>query len=157
MIPVRISEKRSKSYNHLFYLHHLFCVRLRSIVTPIINLSNPSLIKTAGTHLNICTHMNAFLNISLMYLTFRLVNVVYRKMVCRIFYTFNISIKFSFVSKAGVPSKPGIPKLLEGSKNSIQWEKADDNGSRLMYYILEIRYVCLQKSFVNYKDLSSWL
>ncbi|KAI4539430.1 hypothetical protein MG293_010822, partial [Ovis ammon polii] len=57
-----------------------------------------------------------------------------------IFYTSNISIKFSFVSKAGVPSKPGIPKLLEGSKNSIQWEKADDNGSRLMYYILEIRY-----------------
>ena len=50
-------------------------------------------------------------------------------MVCRIFYTFNISIKFSFVSKAGVPSKPGIPKLLEGSKNSIQWEKADENPS----------------------------
>lgn len=99
--------------------------------------------------------MNAFLNISLMYLTFLLVNVVYRKMVCRIFYTSNISIKFSFVSKAGVPSKPGIPKLLEGSKNSIQWEKVDDNGSRLMYYILEIRYVCLQKNFVNYKDLSS--
>ncbi|ERE85531.1 proto-oncogene tyrosine-protein kinase ROS [Cricetulus griseus] len=45
----------------------------------------------------------------------------------------------SFKTKAGVPSKPGIPKLLEGSKNSIQWEKAEDNGSRLMYYILEIR------------------
>ncbi|KAL6046101.1 hypothetical protein STEG23_023645, partial [Scotinomys teguina] len=44
----------------------------------------------------------------------------------------------SFKTKAGVPSKPGIPKLLEGSKNSIQWEKAEDNGSRLMYYILEI-------------------
>nr|XP_048281423.1 proto-oncogene tyrosine-protein kinase ROS isoform X3 [Myodes glareolus] len=45
----------------------------------------------------------------------------------------------SFKTKAGVPSKPGIPKLLEGSKNSIQWEKAEDNGSRLMYHILEIR------------------
>ncbi|XP_037376870.1 proto-oncogene tyrosine-protein kinase ROS [Talpa occidentalis] len=45
----------------------------------------------------------------------------------------------SFKTKAGVPSKPGIPKLLEGSKNSIQWEKAEDNGSRLQYYILEIR------------------
>ncbi|XP_058422820.1 proto-oncogene tyrosine-protein kinase ROS isoform X2 [Diceros bicornis minor] len=49
------------------------------------------------------------------------------------------SLPESFKTKAGVPSKPGIPKLLEGSKNSIQWEKADDNGSRLMYYILEIR------------------
>ncbi|XP_005363674.1 proto-oncogene tyrosine-protein kinase ROS [Microtus ochrogaster] len=45
----------------------------------------------------------------------------------------------SFKTKAGVPSKPGIPTLLEGSKNSIQWEKAEDNGSRLMYHILEIR------------------
>uniref|UniRef100_A0A8C6RDK4 Proto-oncogene tyrosine-protein kinase ROS n=1 Tax=Nannospalax galili TaxID=1026970 RepID=A0A8C6RDK4_NANGA len=45
----------------------------------------------------------------------------------------------SFRTRAGVPSKPGIPELLEGSKNSIQWEKAEDNGSRLMYYILEIR------------------
>ncbi|XP_070273639.1 proto-oncogene tyrosine-protein kinase ROS isoform X1 [Myotis yumanensis] len=49
------------------------------------------------------------------------------------------SLSESFKTKAGVPSKPGIPKLLEGSKNSIQWEKADDNGSRLIYYILEIR------------------
>ncbi|XP_055455372.1 proto-oncogene tyrosine-protein kinase ROS isoform X3 [Psammomys obesus] len=49
------------------------------------------------------------------------------------------SIPESFKTKAGVPSKPGTPKLLEGSKNSIQWEKAEDNGSRLMYYILEIR------------------
>lgn len=64
---------------------------------------------------------------------------------------------FSYVSKAGVPSKPGIPKVLEGSKDSIQWEKAEDNGSRLMYYILEIRYVSLQKCFVNYKELSSSL
>ncbi|XP_069344442.1 proto-oncogene tyrosine-protein kinase ROS isoform X2 [Eulemur rufifrons] len=47
----------------------------------------------------------------------------------------------SFKTKAGVPSKPGIPKLLEGSKSSIQWEKAEDNGDRLMYYILEIRKV----------------
>ncbi|XP_036104640.1 proto-oncogene tyrosine-protein kinase ROS isoform X2 [Molossus molossus] len=49
------------------------------------------------------------------------------------------SLSESFKTKAGVPSKPGIPKLLEGSKNSIQWEKADDNGSKLIYYILEIR------------------
>ncbi|XP_023396034.2 proto-oncogene tyrosine-protein kinase ROS isoform X1 [Loxodonta africana] len=49
------------------------------------------------------------------------------------------SLPESFKTKAGVPSKPGVPKLLEGSKNSIQWEKAEDNGSRLMYYILELR------------------
>lgn len=49
------------------------------------------------------------------------------------------SIPESFKTKAGVPSKPGIPKLLEGSKNSIQWEKAEDNGNRLMYYTLEVR------------------
>lgn len=64
---------------------------------------------------------------------------------------------FSFVSKAGVPSKPGIPKLLEGSKNSIQWGKADDNGGGLMCYILEMRYVCWEKCFVNDKKLSSSL
>ncbi|XP_037699238.1 proto-oncogene tyrosine-protein kinase ROS isoform X2 [Choloepus didactylus] len=49
------------------------------------------------------------------------------------------SLPESFKTKAGVPSKPGIPKLVEGSKNSIQWEKAEDHGSRVMYYILEIR------------------
>uniref|UniRef100_G1RSK1 Tyrosine-protein kinase receptor n=1 Tax=Nomascus leucogenys TaxID=61853 RepID=G1RSK1_NOMLE len=49
------------------------------------------------------------------------------------------SLPESFKTKAGVPSKPGIPKLLEGSKNSIQWEKAEDNGCRIIYYILEIR------------------
>nr|XP_012315817.1 proto-oncogene tyrosine-protein kinase ROS [Aotus nancymaae] len=49
------------------------------------------------------------------------------------------SLPESFTTKAGVPSKPGIPKLLEGNKNSIQWEKAEDNGSRIIYYILEIR------------------
>ncbi|XP_047414156.1 proto-oncogene tyrosine-protein kinase ROS isoform X2 [Sciurus carolinensis] len=49
------------------------------------------------------------------------------------------SLPENFKTKAGVPSKPGIPNLLEGSKDSIQWDKAEDNGSRLMYYILEIR------------------
>ncbi|XP_011857747.1 PREDICTED: proto-oncogene tyrosine-protein kinase ROS [Mandrillus leucophaeus] len=49
------------------------------------------------------------------------------------------SLPESFKTKAGVPGKPGIPKLLEGSKNSIQWEKAEDNGCRIIYYILEIR------------------
>ncbi|KAM6185672.1 proto-oncogene tyrosine-protein kinase ROS isoform 2-T2 [Rhynchocyon petersi] len=49
------------------------------------------------------------------------------------------SLPESFQTKAGVPSKPGIPKLLEGSTNSIQWEKTEDNGSRLIYYILEFR------------------
>ncbi|KAM9676302.1 proto-oncogene tyrosine-protein kinase ROS isoform 3-T3 [Dama dama] len=57
------------------------------------------------------------------------------------------SLPGSFKTKAGVPSKPGIPKLLEGSKNSIQWEKADDNGSRLMYYILEIRKITSNDSW----------
>ncbi|XP_015714246.1 proto-oncogene tyrosine-protein kinase ROS isoform X2 [Coturnix japonica] len=45
----------------------------------------------------------------------------------------------SFKTTAGVPSKPGTPKRAEGSKNSVQWEKAEDNGSNLTYYILESR------------------
>lgn len=71
-------------------------------------------------------------------------------------YSSNISITIpSFLLIAGVPSKPGTPKLLEGSENSIHWEQAEDNGSRLLYYILEIRYVCLQKCFVNYTEQNS--
>ncbi|XP_071597197.1 proto-oncogene tyrosine-protein kinase ROS isoform X1 [Heliangelus exortis] len=45
----------------------------------------------------------------------------------------------SFKTTAGVPSKPGVPKRAENIKNSVQWEKADDNGSNLTYYILESR------------------
>ncbi|XP_041873234.1 proto-oncogene tyrosine-protein kinase ROS [Corvus kubaryi] len=45
----------------------------------------------------------------------------------------------SFKTTAGVPSKPGAPKKAEDSKNSLQWEKADDNGSKLNYYVLESR------------------
>ncbi|XP_061222174.1 proto-oncogene tyrosine-protein kinase ROS isoform X2 [Neopsephotus bourkii] len=45
----------------------------------------------------------------------------------------------SFKTTAGVPSKPGVPKRAEDIKNSVQWEKADDNGSNLTYYILESR------------------
>ncbi|NXS31863.1 ROS1 kinase, partial [Pomatostomus ruficeps] len=45
----------------------------------------------------------------------------------------------SFKTTAGVPSKPGVPKRAEDSENSLQWEKADDNGSKLTYYILESR------------------
>lgn len=41
--------------------------------------------------------------------------------------------------KAGVPSKPGTPKRAENTQNSVQWEKAEDNGSNLTYYILESR------------------
>ncbi|OPJ73139.1 proto-oncogene tyrosine-protein kinase ROS [Patagioenas fasciata monilis] len=44
-----------------------------------------------------------------------------------------------FKTTAGVPSKPGVPKKSEDTKNSVQWEKADDNGSNLTYYILESR------------------
>ncbi|NXS89380.1 ROS1 kinase, partial [Erpornis zantholeuca] len=45
----------------------------------------------------------------------------------------------SFKTTAGVPSKPGVPKRAEDSKNSLQWEKADDNGSKVTFYILEGR------------------
>ncbi|NWW75006.1 ROS1 kinase, partial [Climacteris rufus] len=45
----------------------------------------------------------------------------------------------SFKTTAGVPSKPGVPKRAEDTKNTLQWEKADDNGSKLTYYILESR------------------
>ncbi|XP_035178288.1 proto-oncogene tyrosine-protein kinase ROS isoform X3 [Oxyura jamaicensis] len=44
-----------------------------------------------------------------------------------------------FKTAAGVPSKPGTPKRAENTKNSVQWEKAEDNGSNLTYYILESR------------------
>ncbi|NXX83464.1 ROS1 kinase, partial [Urocolius indicus] len=44
-----------------------------------------------------------------------------------------------FKTTAGVPGKPGVPKIAEDTKNSIQWEKADDNGSNVTYYILESR------------------
>nr|XP_047921549.1 proto-oncogene tyrosine-protein kinase ROS isoform X2 [Anser cygnoides] len=44
-----------------------------------------------------------------------------------------------FKTTAGVPSKPGTPKRAENTKNSVQWEKAEDNGSNLTYYILESR------------------
>ncbi|OXB76494.1 UNVERIFIED_CONTAM: hypothetical protein H355_014538 [Colinus virginianus] len=43
------------------------------------------------------------------------------------------------LAKAGVPSKPGTPKRAEDSINSVQWEKAEDNGSNLTYNILESR------------------
>ncbi|NXG70179.1 ROS1 kinase, partial [Baryphthengus martii] len=49
------------------------------------------------------------------------------------------SSSISFKTTAGVPSKPGVPKRAEDAKNFIQWEKADDNGSNLTYYILESR------------------
>ncbi|NXN92109.1 ROS1 kinase, partial [Rhinopomastus cyanomelas] len=45
----------------------------------------------------------------------------------------------SFKTTAGVPGKPGVPKKAEDSKDSVQWEKADDNGSNLTYYVLESR------------------
>ncbi|XP_010003164.1 PREDICTED: proto-oncogene tyrosine-protein kinase ROS [Chaetura pelagica] len=45
----------------------------------------------------------------------------------------------SFKTTAGVPSKPGVPERAEDTKNSVQWEKAHDNGSNLTYYILESR------------------
>ncbi|NXX41808.1 ROS1 kinase, partial [Tricholaema leucomelas] len=49
------------------------------------------------------------------------------------------SSSIGFKTTAGVPSKPGVPKKAEGSKNSVEWEKADDNGSNLTYHILESR------------------
>ncbi|XP_064364986.1 proto-oncogene tyrosine-protein kinase ROS isoform X3 [Dromaius novaehollandiae] len=45
----------------------------------------------------------------------------------------------SFKTTAGVPSKPGVPKRAQDTKSSVQWEKAEDNGSNLTYYILESR------------------
>ncbi|NXL43142.1 ROS1 kinase, partial [Podilymbus podiceps] len=58
----------------------------------------------------------------------------------------------SFKTTAGVPSKPGVPKRAEDTKNSVQWEKADDNGSNLTYYILESR----KHSDNTSKVKSSW-
>ncbi|XP_061846106.1 proto-oncogene tyrosine-protein kinase ROS [Colius striatus] len=57
-----------------------------------------------------------------------------------------------FKTTAGVPGKPGVPKRAEDTKNSIQWEKADDNGSNLTYYILESR----KESDNTSKVKSSW-
>uniref|UniRef100_A0A8C3K4N0 Tyrosine-protein kinase receptor n=1 Tax=Calidris pygmaea TaxID=425635 RepID=A0A8C3K4N0_9CHAR len=58
----------------------------------------------------------------------------------------------SFKTTAGVPSKPGVPKRAEDTKNSVQWEKADDNGSNLTYYILESR----KRSDTTSKMTSLW-
>uniref|UniRef100_A0A8C5JQ84 Tyrosine-protein kinase receptor n=1 Tax=Junco hyemalis TaxID=40217 RepID=A0A8C5JQ84_JUNHY len=54
-------------------------------------------------------------------------------------YIYVFLLLFFFWFFSGVPSKPGVPKKAEDSKNSLQWEKADDNGSKLIYYILEGR------------------
>ncbi|NWH66941.1 ROS1 kinase, partial [Geococcyx californianus] len=56
----------------------------------------------------------------------------------------------SFKTTAGVPSKPGVPKRAEDAKNTLQWEKADDNGSNLTYYILQSR-----KQFGNTSKVKS--
>ncbi|NWS52624.1 ROS1 kinase, partial [Chunga burmeisteri] len=58
----------------------------------------------------------------------------------------------SFKTTAGVPSKPGVPKRAEDTENSVQWEKADDNGSNLTYYILESR----KQSDTTSKAKSLW-
>ncbi|XP_056199990.1 proto-oncogene tyrosine-protein kinase ROS [Falco biarmicus] len=58
----------------------------------------------------------------------------------------------SFKTTAGVPGKPGVPIRAEDAKNSVQWEKADDNGSNLTYYILESR----KQSDNTSKVKSSW-
>ncbi|KFV43193.1 Proto-oncogene tyrosine-protein kinase ROS, partial [Gavia stellata] len=54
-----------------------------------------------------------------------------------------------FKTTVGVPSKPGVPKRAEDTKNSVQWEKADDNGSNLTYNILESRKQSNTTSKVN--------
>ncbi|XP_063185801.1 proto-oncogene tyrosine-protein kinase ROS isoform X1 [Chroicocephalus ridibundus] len=64
----------------------------------------------------------------------------------------SISSSTSFKTTAGVPSKPGVPKRAEDTKNSVQWEKADDNGSNLTYYILE----CRKQSDTTSKVKSLW-
>ncbi|KAM6432982.1 proto-oncogene tyrosine-protein kinase ROS [Rhynochetos jubatus] len=64
----------------------------------------------------------------------------------------SISSSTSFKTTAGVPSKPGVPKSAEDTKNSVQWEKADDNGSNLTYHILESR----KKSDNTSKAESLW-
>ncbi|NWR90991.1 ROS1 kinase, partial [Furnarius figulus] len=58
----------------------------------------------------------------------------------------------SFKTTAGVPSKPGVPKRAEDTKNSVQWEKAYDNGSNLTYYLLESR----KQSGNTSKEKSLW-
>uniref|UniRef100_A0A4W3HAD8 Tyrosine-protein kinase receptor n=1 Tax=Callorhinchus milii TaxID=7868 RepID=A0A4W3HAD8_CALMI len=39
----------------------------------------------------------------------------------------------------GVPGKPGTPQQFEENGKSVSWEKGDDNGSNITYYILEVR------------------
>uniref|UniRef100_A0A6I8PJL7 Tyrosine-protein kinase receptor n=1 Tax=Ornithorhynchus anatinus TaxID=9258 RepID=A0A6I8PJL7_ORNAN len=58
----------------------------------------------------------------------------------------------SFKTTAGVPERPGIPKLLEGNKNSVQWKEAEDNGSNLTYHLLEIRKIINN----NNNNTNSW-
>lgn len=66
-----------------------------------------------------------FLNISLMYLAFLLVNIAHRRMLCRIFYTSNISIRFFFVSKL-------VSQVNQAFQNYLKGVKIQYSGRRLM-------------------------
>ncbi|XP_073432046.1 proto-oncogene tyrosine-protein kinase ROS isoform X2 [Dendrobates tinctorius] len=62
----------------------------------------------------------------------------------------SISDPTNFKTLAGVPSKPGIPQMVPGDDNTIQWKTAIDNGSNLTYNILEYRKV------MDVKELDLW-
>ncbi|XP_075057024.1 proto-oncogene tyrosine-protein kinase ROS [Mixophyes fleayi] len=47
----------------------------------------------------------------------------------------------NFRTSVGVPSKPGTPQNVPGDENTIQWKTAEDNGSNLLYNILQYRKV----------------
>ncbi|XP_072264904.1 proto-oncogene tyrosine-protein kinase ROS isoform X2 [Pyxicephalus adspersus] len=58
----------------------------------------------------------------------------------------------NFKTTAGVPSKSGVPLIVPGDKNTIQWNMGEDNGSNLTYNILEYSEV------VNgAKVIESWI
>eukprot|EP00062_Callorhinchus_milii_P014320 gi/632963423/ref/XP_007897871.1/ PREDICTED: proto-oncogene tyrosine-protein kinase ROS [Callorhinchus milii] len=51
----------------------------------------------------------------------------------------SVSKQDTFKTLAGVPGKPGTPQQFEENGKSVSWEKGDDNGSNITYYILEVR------------------
>ncbi|KAM4771019.1 proto-oncogene tyrosine-protein kinase ROS [Rhinophrynus dorsalis] len=64
----------------------------------------------------------------------------------------SISPPASFKTSAGVPGKPGVPQVLPGDENTIQWETAEDHGSDLVYNILEYRNVPAD----GRRELTTW-
>uniref|UniRef100_W5NKM5 Tyrosine-protein kinase receptor n=1 Tax=Lepisosteus oculatus TaxID=7918 RepID=W5NKM5_LEPOC len=66
-----------------------------------------------------------------------------------------VSPEVAFTTTAGVPGKPGVPRFWKEGK-TIEWQKAEDNGCSITYYILEIRQVQKKSVAANETDPGPW-